>query len=166
MAWVAAEGLGRRKRGGTPCLKRIKEGNLFPLRFLGFGFFWAWLFLTAISPSPLFGLAVCVGSIAFEMLELGVRTILLLGVLGLFKRLATPAGCRLLLAASLVCGVVRPVPCGLLGTPRASTVAAVLVAVADVGMFLLWLSFFGYMRLGEHPRRSWCAPMGSAPCSS
>ena len=128
--------------------KEIKEGNLFPLRFLGFGFFWAWLFLTAISPSPLFGLAVCVGSIPFEMLELGVRTILLLGVLGLFKRLATPAGCRLLLAASLVCGVAA-VPCGLLGTPRASTVAAVLVAVADVGMFLLWLSFFGYMRLGD-----------------
>ncbi len=128
--------------------KEIEEGNLFPMRFLGFGLFWAWLFLTAISPSPLFGLAVCVGSIPFEMLELGVRTVLLLGVLGLFRRLATPAGCRLLLTASLVCGVAA-VPCGLLCAPGAATAAAVLVAVADVGMFLLWLSFFGYMRLGD-----------------
>ena len=33
----------------------LAKSELFPLRFLGFGFFWGWLFLVNLSPSPLFG---------------------------------------------------------------------------------------------------------------
>ena len=50
----------------------------FPLRYLGFGFFWAWLFLVGISPSPLFGDIVCISGIPFEAFELAARSALLL----------------------------------------------------------------------------------------
>ena len=50
----------------------------FPLRYLGFGFFWAWLFLVGISPSPLFGDLVCISGIPFEAFELAARSALLL----------------------------------------------------------------------------------------
>ncbi len=126
----------------------LKGDGLFPIRFLGFGLFWAWLFLTTLSPSPLFGLATCAGGVPFEMFELGVRTLLLVAVVALSRRCATTRGCLGLLGASLVAGVAA-VPVGLLAAAWAPTAAACLEAVADVGMFLLWLSFFGYMRLGD-----------------
>lgn len=122
--------------------------QLFPVRYLGFGFFWAWLFLVTLSPSPLLGAASCLGGVPFEMGELLVRTVLLVGALTAGRWLATRAGCRVLLIAALACGVAT-VPLGLLGNPTATTGAAVLAAVADTAMFLLWLSFFGYMRLGD-----------------
>lgn len=122
--------------------------QLFPVRYLGFGFFWAWLFLVTLSPSPLLGAASCLGGIPFEMGELLARTVLLVGALTAGRWLATRAGRRVLLIAALVCGIAT-VPLGLLGNPAVTTGAAVLAAVADTAMFLLWLSFFGYMRLGD-----------------
>lgn len=139
----------RRERGeAASLLRELGAGGLFPLRFLGFGFFWAWLFLATLSPSPLFGVVRCVGNIPFEMFELGARTVLLVGTVAISRWLATASGCRTLLVASVVCGIATT-PCCLLATPWSVTLGAILAAVADVAMFLLWLSFFGYMRLGD-----------------
>ena len=30
----------------------MKTETLFPIRMLGFGFYWAWLFLVGVSPTP------------------------------------------------------------------------------------------------------------------
>ncbi len=135
--------------GRTSLLEGYSSGGLVPVRFLGFGFFWAWLFVTTLSPSPLFGSVACLGGMPFEMLELAARSVALVCALAASRRLATAAGCRVMLMASLVAGAsVAPLVL-LVGGPAAASAAAVLAGVAEVVMFLLWLSFFGYMRLGD-----------------
>ena len=135
--------------GKLPLFEGYSFGGLVPVRFLGFGFFWAWLFVTTLSPSPLFGSVACLGGMPFEMLELAARSLALVCALVGARRLATAAGCRAMLVVSLVAGAsVAPLVL-LVGGPAAATLAAVLAGVAEVVMFLLWLSFFGYMRLGD-----------------
>lgn len=56
---------------------RLLEEGVFPVRFLGFGFFWAWLFIAGLSPSPLFGSPLCLGGIPFELFELLMRCAML-----------------------------------------------------------------------------------------
>ncbi len=136
-------------------LETSSKDGLFPIRYLGLGFFWAWLFLTTLSPSGLFGFASCLGGIPFEPGELLVRTLLLAVVLAVRHRLSTPRGCRALMITGTLCGAAT-VPVGfaaeLFGAsviPAATTIAVILASCADTAMFLLWLSFFGYMRLGD-----------------
>ncbi len=122
----------------------------FPLRYLGFGFFWAWLFLVGVSPSALFGNVVCVFDIPFEAFELAARSTLLLFALAASRLFNTQTGVYAILGCSLVAGIsAAAILLAFPGNISLSSIAALLAALADACMFLLWLSFFGYMRLGD-----------------
>ena len=66
----------------------MKLNQMFPVRLLGFGLYWAWLFLVTVSPSPAFGVVECLG-LPFELVELAMRLafvclfFFLWGILGL-----------------------------------------------------------------------------------
>lgn len=127
----------------------MNSEGLFPARFLGFGLFWAWLFLAVLSPSPLFGRPLGFGDVPFEMCELLVRVIVLIGAIAFARRFSTERGKRVQLLAALVCGTTATVL--LLVSEQTGIVfaASVLAAVAECSLFLLWMTFFGYMKLGE-----------------
>lgn len=126
------------------------DGNLFPVRFLGFGFFWAWLFLAGVTPSPLIGAPVGFGGAPFEMMELSVRACGLVVALAASRPLATVAGRRVLLGVGVAASAVSaPLVLAAGASPAAASLAAVAAAAGEVCMFLLWLCFFGYMKLGE-----------------
>lgn len=127
----------------------LDGSNLFPARFLGFGFFWAWLFLVGITPSPLLGSLVCFGNIPFEMAELLARSVLLIPTILFSVKIATIAGKRILLAVGSIAGTLAVLLALSSSDPLTSTIAAILVAAAEISMFLMWLSFFGYMKLGD-----------------
>lgn len=121
-------------------MKLLEEG-VFPVRFLGFGFFWAWLFIAGLSPSPLFGSPLCVGGIPFELFELLMRCAMLAISLTLSCVIATDRGKYCFLALGAVAGIaVTPL---LLwgGSEEAHSVAALLTAMTEVSLFLMWLSF-------------------------
>lgn len=128
---------------------RLLEEGVFPVRFLGFGFFWAWLFIAGLSPSPLFGSPLCVGGIPFELFELLMRCVMLVISLALSRVIATDRGKYCFLALGAVASIaVTPL---LLwdGSAEAHSIAALLAAMTEVSLFLMWLSFFGAMRLGD-----------------
>ena len=87
----------------------MNSEGLFPARFLGFGLFWAWLFLAVLSPSPLFGRPLGFGDVPFEMCELLVRVIVLIGAIAFARRFSTERGKRVQLLAALVCGTTATV---------------------------------------------------------
>lgn len=129
---------------------RGADGNLFPVRFLGFGFFWAWLFLAGVTPSPLIGAPTGFGGAPFEMMELSVRALGLVAALVAARPLATRAGQWALLAAGVIASAVSaPLVLAAGAMPAAASASAVTAALGEVCMFLLWLCFFGYMKLGE-----------------
>ena len=97
----------------------MKSENLFPARLLGFGFYWAWLFLVGVSPSPVMGLVTYEG-VPFEAVELAFRLLAILAIVALARPLASNAGRRIL-----------------------------LLACVDAATFMLWLCFFGHMKVGE-----------------
>ena len=84
---------------------RLLEEGVFPVRFLGFGFFWAWLFIAGLSPSPLFGSPLCVGGIPFELFELLMRCAMLAISLTLSCVIATDRGKYCFLALGAVAGI-------------------------------------------------------------
>lgn len=87
---------------------RLLEEGVFPVRFLGFGFFWAWLFIAGLSPSPLFGSPLCVGGIPFELFELLMRCAMLAISLTLSCVIATDRGKYCFLALGAV--AASPLP--------------------------------------------------------
>lgn len=127
----------------------MRLGKAFPVRLFGFSLFWTWLFLVAVSPSPLFGLLRGVGDTPFEVSEVGFRVVLLACAALFSKRWANPVGVRALSGACVVAGPLSVAALLLAGDPVAVTVAGALAAVADVAMFLMWMCFFGYAKLGE-----------------
>ena len=129
-------------------MKLLEEG-VFPVRFLGFGFFWAWLFIAGLSPSPLFGSPLCVGGIPFELFELLMRCAMLAISLTLSCVIATDRGKYCFLALGAVAGIAVPPLLLWGGSEEAHSVAALLTAMTEVSLFLMWLSFFGAMRLGD-----------------
>ena len=129
-------------------MRRFGEG-LFPVRFLGFGLFWAWLFMVGLSPSPLFGAPTCLGGLPFELFEVLTRCAVIVVSLVLSRFIATDRGKYVYLAVGVVAGLaVTPL---LLwgGGEAAHSLGAFLAAVAEVSLFLMWLSFFGATRLGD-----------------
>ena len=129
---------------------RGADGNLFPVRFLGFGFFWAWLFLAGVTPSPLIGAPTGFGGAPFEMMELSVRALGLVAALVAARPLATRAGQWALLGTGVIASAVSaPLVPAAGAVPAAASASAVAAALGEVCMFLLWLCFFGYMKLGE-----------------
>lgn len=123
--------------------------SLFPVRFLGFGFYWAWLFLAGVTPSPLIGAPLCFANAPFEMVELSVRALVLVVVLIASRQLASVAGQRGLLVLGVAASAAAaPLALGL-GGAEAASASAVAAAIGEVCMFLLWLCFFGHMKVGE-----------------
>lgn len=126
----------------------VKVSGVFPVRFLGFGLYWAWLFLVTLSPSPALG-EISFAGVPSELLELGGRLLAVLGIMAISSKLSTPAGRKALLA---VCCVVGPAATALFSafhTGVLGLAALVLLAVVDASMFIVWLCFFGHMKVGE-----------------
>ena len=69
----------------------------FPLRFLGFGLFWAWLFLAGVSSSPLFGPMECVLGMPFELVQVSLRAVALGCVIVVSGVLPRGVGIRVLI---------------------------------------------------------------------
>lgn len=127
-----------------------KGSNLFPVRFLGFGFFWAWLFLAGVTPSPLVGSPVCFAGAPFEMVELSVRALGLVVAFIASRQLATKTGQYVLLSVGMIgSALAAPLILAFGTTEVGASLSAVAAAAGEVSMFLLWLCFFGYMKLGE-----------------
>lgn len=138
-----------REEGDGSTVTAVAEG-LFPIRFFGFGFFWAWLFLAGVTPSPLIGAPFCFGGAPFEMVELSVRALWLVLVLLLARRLASVPGQYLLLAIGVgASALAAPLVLMWGDNPVAVSLSAVAAGAGEVSLFLLWLCFFGYMKLGE-----------------
>lgn len=125
----------------------MKSENLFPARLLGFGFYWAWLFLVGVSPSPVMGLVTYEG-VPFEAVELAFRLLAILAIVALARPLASNAGRRILLLACMVLGPVATVSL-LVADGAAGIGATALLACVDAATFMLWLCFFGHMKVGE-----------------
>lgn len=127
----------------------LAKSGLFPLRFLGFGFFWGWLFLVNLSPSPLFGAQHGIGGVPFEMSELCARIVFLV-VFALFSHRIANVKLRLwFIAASCILGAATTPIMVLFSGPAIVTVSSVFAGIAEVSLFLGWITFFGYMKLGE-----------------
>ena len=135
----------------SPIFGKVGSAEPVPLRFLGFGLFWSWLFLVAVTPSALFGALGCPGRIPFEMAELALRSAALLCILAISARhLPAHKSVKALLCCAFLAGsATTPLLLAFGSNPSFALAGAVLAAAADASLFLLWLSFFGYMRLGD-----------------
>lgn len=127
----------------------LTKSGLFPLRFLGFGFFWGWLFLVNLSPSPLFGAQHGIGGVPFEMSELCARIVFLVAFALLSHRIANAKLRLWFIAASCILGAATTPVMVLFSGPAIVTVSSVFAGIAEVSLFLGWITFFGYMKLGE-----------------
>lgn len=125
----------------------MNEHDLFPLRMLGFGFYWAWLFLVCVSPSLLLEQETVMG-LSLEFTELFFRLIFIAIILFVAKRLSNDIIRRTLFIASLACGLMSSA-LAISGLSGLSIVTAVLLGAADACMFILWMCFFGNNRIGE-----------------
>ncbi len=125
------------------------RSGLFPARFLGFGLFWAWLFISVLSPSPLFGRPVGLAGLPYESCEALARILVLAIFIALSSRIATKAGSNALLALAAACATASTAMLMLADNTAFVTAAAALAAIAETALFLLWMTFFGYMKLGE-----------------
>ena len=124
-------------------------GKLFPVRLFGFSMFWAWLFLVAVSPSPVFGQLYDMTGAPFEVSEVLFRVIALGAVFWLRGSFASVTGKRALLGTCIAAGPASVILLAISRAPEVVLIASALEAAADVAMFLMWLCFFGYMRLDE-----------------
>ena len=125
----------------------MKFGQMFPLRLLGFGFYWAWLFLVAVSPSPLLGHMV-MGNIPLEVWELFLRLAFTAVLFAARERLSSDAGKALLAIISCLLGPLATMLLLTLKAPILLSVTIVVIALVDATTFILWMGFFGQMRFG------------------
>lgn len=123
--------------------------SLFFMRTFGFALFWIWLFLVAVSPSPLFGALKGLGSLPFEVWEVGARLLLLSLSLAATRLLTTSRGRWVYPVCCLVGGPVAALALSSAATPEAVTLAAFITAVVDVAMLIMWLCYFGYAKIGD-----------------
>ena len=125
----------------------MRVGQLFPLRLLGFGFYWAWLFLVTLSPSPLIDDTSVLG-LPFEPCELALRLIFTILFFLLGTRLASEGGKALLVLIGCLGGPLATMLLLLHPASALAVVSAVGVGLVDAATFVLWLSFFGRMHFG------------------
>ncbi len=121
---------------------------MFPVRLLGFGLYWAWLFLVTVSPSPAFGAVECFG-LPFELAELAMRLAFVCLFFFFWKKLETSKGRNMLIAACAIGGPLSTVAVVLVNGTAFIAPVAFLIAFVDASIFILWLCFFGHMRVGE-----------------
>ena len=128
---------------------QVEREGVFSARHTGFSLFWTWLFLVAVSPSPVFGALSGVYGLPFEVPEVAFRILFLLAVLASSRTLATMSGRWILPAACMVSGPLAALALVVSSTGLQVTMAAILVALAEVSMLIMWLCYFGYSKLGE-----------------
>lgn len=121
--------------------------SFFPIRLLGFSFYWAWLFLVCVSPSLLLGRQEVAG-VPLEAAELAVRLLVMVILLIAFRHLPSKLNSKLLLAISMLMGTGASVV-AVAGQPEIVFLSVLLMGCADASMFLMWLCFFGNRRTGE-----------------
>lgn len=122
----------------------MKAETLFPVRMLGFGFYWAWLFLVGVSPTPILGALQPEQPI--EAMELLFRLLGIVLIIVFSAWLSSARGRMFLLCVGSIVGSLGS---GAMIAFGASPLTIALVACADASIFMLWLSFFGHMKLGE-----------------
>lgn len=123
------------------------SANLLPIRLLGFGFYWAWLFLVCVSPSLILGPQQIL-DLPLESVELALRIVFIILIIVAARFISTRSMSRLLLAISMLAGAGASV----IATADAMDVgmiALILMACADAATFMLWLCFFGNRKVGE-----------------
>lgn len=125
----------------------MNKHDLFPLRMLGFGFYWAWLFLVCVSPSLLLEQETVMG-LSFESTELFFRLVFIAVILLGAKRMTNGFIRKTLFTMSLACGLLSSA-LAISGIPGLSLVTAALLGATDACMFILWMCFFGNNRIGE-----------------
>ncbi|MCI9628771.1 MAG: helix-turn-helix transcriptional regulator [Eggerthellaceae bacterium] len=121
--------------------------NLFPLRMLGFGFYWAWLFLTCVSPSLILEQESVIG-LPFESTELIFRLIFIAIILLASKKLSNDLSRKILFVISLACGLLSSA-LAITGITQLAIITVILLGATDACMFMLWMCFFGNNRIGE-----------------
>ena len=114
---------------------------------LGFGFYWAWLFLVCVSPSLLLEQETVMG-LSFESTELFFRLVFIAVILLGAKRMTNGFIRKTLFTMSLACGLLSSA-LAISGIPGLSLVTAALLGATDACMFILWMCFFGNNRIGE-----------------
>lgn len=139
----------------------MKSQNLFPARLLGFGFYWAWLFLIGVSPSPIVGDVSFAGA-PFEIWELGFRLASVAAIVAFARQLSSDGGRKVLLAA---CFVVGP-----LGTVSLLAAEGGLVIGSAAPWPMRLRSCCGCASSGicawARRRSTWRSPMRQGPCSA
>ncbi len=123
-------------------------GKVFPIRLLGFGLYWAWLFLVTVSPSPLVFPRGFLGAPA-ETVELAFRLLFVALLYLCYARVETPAGRTLLVAVACLGGPAATALACLSLPDAVGLFALALQGAADAALFVLWLCFFGHMKVGE-----------------
>lgn len=125
----------------------MERTGLFPARMLGFGFYWAWLFLACVTPS-LFGGGQYVLGLPLETAELIARLVFILMIILMARKISPARLERILLGATLVSSVVASI-LFVLGNSNLALPMILFMGVADASMFMLWLCFFGNDRVGQ-----------------
>ena len=128
---------------------RVEQGGVFSTRLTGFSLFWTWLFLVAVSPSPVFGKLTGVYGLPFEIPEVACRVLLLVVILWASRSLATVSGRWILPATCMSAGPLAALTLSVSHTGMQVSMAAILVALTEVSMLIMWLCHFGYSKLGE-----------------
>lgn len=121
--------------------------GLFPARMLGFGFYWAWLFLACVTPSLFIGGQYVLG-LPLETAELLVRLVFVLVIIAMASKIAAVKLERMLLGATLVSSVATSLLFAL-GSSQFAIAMVFFMGIADACMFMLWLCFFGNDRIGQ-----------------
>ncbi len=123
----------------------MKVETLFPIRMLGFGLYWAWLFLVGVSPTPILDIEA-EPTFPLEAMELLFRLMGIALIIVFSAWLSSVKGRMFLLCVGSIVGSMSS---ALLVGFEATPITIALVACADASIFMLWLSFFGHMKLGE-----------------
>lgn len=126
----------------------MRVATVFPMRLLGFGFYWAWLFLVTLSSSPVFA-PVDYAGLPSELIEVLFRLVFVIGIFLAGDRLSTQRGRAILLIACCVGGPLSTILASVTSGPLIGVFALALLGLADAATFVLWLCFFGHMRVGE-----------------
>lgn len=125
----------------------MEWNGLFPARMLGFGFYWAWLFLACVTPSLFTGGQYVLG-LPLETAELLARLVFILAIILMASKVSAVRLEQLLLGVTLVSSVTASL-LFVFGISQFAIAMIIFMGVADASMFMLWLCFFGNDRIGQ-----------------
>jgi DNA-binding CsgD family transcriptional regulator len=84
------------------------DSHIFSVCLIGFGFYWAWLWISSSSlvPNALIASRTSAELLVLNMISPGASAIILLLVALLFKRFSTNSGHRSLIIAAIICSLI------------------------------------------------------------